>query len=239
MKNRITGFYYLLWAILIFTGECGCAHSQSKGLPLEIRRAQFVSVPLSPMHWRIQYTGGGFVLFNPDGSGDMILSPKAAVTPDQTFSTLVTLIDTEAKPLMDYIVKLEVTTVKQLRQGEPPHDWEVFWFFGNFKTMPDDMKETNYFLIKTYSGVELGTAFGKLGQFFLKTEEEPVLNLGVREKWIIIKKDSRFRVFRNQNLILDYQDKYDKSLLFKHPGTFGLYTEDAYVRVHSFVYSKL
>lgn len=195
-------------------------------------------VPLSALHWKVEYDSGGTVSFNPDGSGDLILSPPEVVHSSQTYSALVILRDVENKPLSDYVVELSVTSVRQFRMPRP-NDWEVFWFFANYQEGPRDTKRTNYFILKPRSGVELGTAFGIYGQNFLKTNPQPTLELGQRQNLKFVKKGSVFKVYRDDHLILDYEAMDERNALYLHPGTFGLYTEDALVRVHSFSYSPL
>lgn len=195
-------------------------------------------VPLTPYHWKIQYDGGGKVLFNPDGSGDLIYQPQQALTSAQTFATLLLLKDSLDVPLKDYAVKIEVTTEKQLRSSTP-NDWEVFWFFGNYIQNSASDKTANYFLLKPNTGVEIGRAFEEVGQHFLKTDESSEMKIGERATFIIVKEGKRFQVYKNGQEIIDYQSGQMPDSLYDQAGALGLYSEDSLVRVHSFAYQRL
>lgn len=200
---------------------------------LDVNR--FKDVPMTAAHWDIAYSGGGEVRFD-SLTRDLVLRPKVPGTSQETYASLVLL----KKPIRieNYAVRLEVSTLAQLR-AEKPNDWEVFWFFGNYRPTPEGKKEANYFILKPRAGVELGTVFDEVGQNFLKTASSPVLHLGEKVELILIKRDGHFRVYRNQVLVLDYQDGQAESFLYSHPGTFGLYSEDALVHVHAFSYLPL
>lgn len=195
-------------------------------------------VPLTPYHWKIEYDGGGQVLFNPDGSGDLVFQPQPAKTSAQTFATLLLLKDTIARPLKNYAVKIDVTTEKQLRPSTP-NDWEVFWFFGNYQKGVGAEKTANYFLLKPNSGLELGRAFEEVGQHFLKTDDSINLKIGERAVFVIVKEENHFQVFKNDIEILNYEGGSMPEGLYENLGALGLYAEDALVRVHSFSFREL
>lgn len=203
-----------------------------------MRTFQMDSVPLSPYHWKIEYDGGGQVLFNPDGSGDLVFQPQPAKTSAQTFATLLLLKDTLDKPVKNYAVRIEVTTEKQLRSSTP-NEWEVFWFFGNYQRGSHKNKTANYFVFKPNTGAELGRVFDEVGQHFLKTDESIDLKVGERSTFVIVKEGGRFQVYKNGVQILNYQGASMPQGLYDQAGTFGLYSEDALVRVHSFAYQIL
>ncbi len=236
--------YFSLCIFIIYFS--GCAHQT------EITKESFfthnkIQIPLTPLNWQISYDGGGAVSFNPDGTGDIILKPQIPKTAAETYAALVLLKSTNLKPLKDYVVQIEVTTVRQLRVVSP-NEWEVFWFMGNYRsTNGPDAKQTNYFMLKPNAGAELGRAFEQVGQSFLKTDSGPRLPLNVRQTFTYIKKGQHFQVYqqvsgqvhRDRKLVLDYMGKGPEDSLYDHPGSFGLYAEDALVRVHSFVYEAL
>lgn len=197
---------------------------------------QFVRVPLTEKYWAVVYDGGGDVVFE-SLSESLVLRPKSPKKEAETFAALVTLKELHS-PLQDYAVRVEVSTITQLRENSP-NDWEVFWFFGNYRWAPSKKKEANYFILKPRSGVEFGTVFDEVGQSFLKTKAEPVLHLGERVKLLFVKKGPRFQVYKQDKLILSYHDRDAPGQMFSHPGTFGLYSEDALVRIHSFEYLPL
>ena len=202
-----------------------------------IKLSELYSVPLTPSYWEIVYNGSGAVEFDRT-RGDLLLLPKTPEVPQQTFAALVVLKKLKIKPLQDFAVRIEVSNERQLRTLAP-NDWEVFWFFSNYRKSDKGTKEANYFILKPNSGVELGLAFDEVGQKFLKTESSPLLKLPARDELIFVKRGSNFRAYRNQMLILDYKDGETDGQLYSHGGTFGLYSEDAQVRIHSFSYKAL
>lgn len=197
---------------------------------------KFEKVPMDKEHWTVVYDGGGDVLFEPL-SNSLLLKPRVPESPTQTFAALVTL-NTLKIPLRDYAVRVVVSTNAQLRK-DAPNDWEVFWFLGNFRWAPNGKKEANYFTLKPRTGAELGTVFDEVGQNFLKTRPGPSLKLGEPMELLLVKQGGDFRVYQGQNLILKYHDSEAQVRMFSHPGTFGLYSEDALVRIHSFEYLPL
>ncbi|MFS4457740.1 hypothetical protein [Bdellovibrio sp. HCB2-146] len=196
-------------------------------------------VPLTPTFWKVEYDGGGKVLFNFDGSGDLLIQPQTPNRSDETFAALVLLKPSMQFPLKNYVVSIDVTTTRQLR-ADKPNEWEVFWFFGNYRAKTPHAKEANYFLLKPQAGAELGRAFEQVGQQFLKTDNTKTLILNKRQRFTYVKNGAHFRVYRGNQLVLDYNEKETASEgLYDHAGALGLYAEDAQVRVHSFSYRAL
>lgn len=222
--------------LLLLTFLSGCAHKKS--VIQDDLKFQMTPVPLTPYHWKVEYDGGGSVQFNPDGSGDIVFQPRTPKTAGQTFATLLLLKDTLDRPLKNYAVKMEVTTVKQLRDATP-NEWEVFWFFGNYKKARAKNKSANYFLVKPHTGVELGRAFDEVGQHFLKTEESGSIQIGERHTFVFIKEGPAAFLFQDGNQILKYHGGRMPDALYDQAGAFGLYSEDALVRVHSFSFQAL
>ena len=211
----------------------------------KVNLSELTSIPLTPKFWEVVYNGTGKVEFQNKSQNqntrahEMLLLPKSPEVPEQTYAALVVLKQTQLNPVQDYIVRLEVSTEKQLRVGTPPNDWEVFWFFSNYRQAEKGTKEANYFILKPRSGVELGLVFDEVGQSFLKTGGSPLLKVPLKDELIFIKRGANFRAYRNQYLIMDYKDGDSAQTLFNHAGTFGLYSEDAQVRVHSFSFKAL
>ncbi|MFM6930093.1 MAG: hypothetical protein ACKOX6_16605 [Bdellovibrio sp.] len=224
----------LLLPLVFFAG---CVHKRPMlgGVPMNYK---LKSVPLTPYHWKIEYDGGGKVAFNPDGSGDLVFGPQIAKTSAQTFSTLLLLKDSLLKPIKNYVVKADITTVRQFRSSTP-NEWEVFWFIGNYSKPVGSAKTANYFILKPHTGAELGRIYEDVGQHFLQTLDGNELQIGSRHTFYYIKENNRFRVFRDGDLIIDYQGKSMPEALYDHAGAIGLYTEDALVRIHSFQYQDL
>lgn len=220
---------------LIFLSGCSTTKLMDHDSILKLK---LNTVPLTPYHWQVEYDGGGLVQFNPDGSGDIILRPQSPKASGQTFAALLLLKDTLDKPLKNYVAKIEVTTVQQLRETVP-NEWEVFWFFGNYVKGTKAAKTTNYVMVKPTSGVELGRAFDEVGQEFLKTTNLGVLQIGKRHTLIVVKQGSSWRLFMDGKDVLTYHGANMPQALYDQAGTFGLYTEDALVRIHSFSYQAL
>lgn len=221
---------------LLFLG--GCAHFPRASYESEIMKYKLVSVPLTSEHWNTQYTGHGAVEFASKTQKYLLISPKYPQNEQETYAALVTLKATEQRPVKDYVVEVEVTSQKQLRP-ENPNEWEVFWFFGNYRMGDNGKKEANYFLSKPRTGIELGRVYQEVGQDFLSTYSRPQLHLGERSRWTFYKRGQRFRVYKDRQLIMDYTGRTPRQELYDHPGTFGLYSEDALVLIHSFAYTPL
>lgn len=216
----------------------GCMHKMPMAEQPPFKLA-LTPVPLTPFHWQVEYDGGGSVQFNPDGSGDLIFSPQVPKTSAQTFSALLLLRDSILHPIKNYAVRIEVTTVRQLRESTP-NEWEIFWFFGNYRrSQAKSGKTTNYFLAKPNSGIEVGRAFEDVGQHFLKTVEGPDSQIGQRHSYLIIKRNQTVSIYKEGRLVLEYHGGVFPDSLYDQTGSLGLYSEDALVRVHSFSYQSL
>lgn len=224
--------------LILFLVLSGCASRQTRHFSMEsMMLSELSSVPLTPSYWEVVYNGNGRVEFDRQRK-ELVLIPKVPETPQQTFAALVVLKKLKIKLLQDFVVRIEVSNERQLR-ALAPNDWEVFWFFGNYRKSEAGTKEANYFILKPNSGAELGIAFDEVGQKFLKTDTSSLLKLPARDELILIKRGTSFRAYRNQILVLDYKEGDSEHKLYPHAGTFGLYSEDAQVRIHSFSYKAL
>lgn len=201
-------------------------------------KKEFINVPLNEHYWDVVYNGGGQVQFNLNGTGDLLLRPKEPKSIGETYAALVIRKQPERNSLENYLVKVDFTVTKQLRD-EAPNDWEVFWFFGNYRKDAGKSKTANYLILKPKTGVELGLVFDEVGQKFLKTQERPLLVLGQRTQLIYFKMGKTFRVYQDDQLIFDYQNPGEARSLYDQAGAFGLYSEDAEVRIHAFSYIPL
>ena len=180
--------------------------------------------------WDVVYDGFGSVNFGT--SSGVVLQPKTATVPSETHAALALAKVTESCPVKDFRLTLAVTTNQQLRLNSAPNDWEVFWIFFNYLPQGSD-KTTNYFMMKVGSGIELGTAFGSVGQTFLATPSSPSLQIGKQNTFVIDKTGQNLKVFIDGTQVLNFQgvpnDLYDQA------GSIGLYTEDAKVTVKSVI----
>ncbi len=225
----------LALSVLLFLSAC--AHKAPAPMDLP-KYNRLINVPLTAKYWTVAFDGGGEVKFNVDGSGDLVFHPQTAKTSLQTFSSLLLLKNTVNAPVNNFVVKIEVTTTRQLRSSTP-NDWEVFWFVSNFRQDPKLIKTANYFIQKPNSGVELGRFFEDKGQKFLMTSGQSPQDVGSRITYYFAKQGQRFRVFRDGVQIMDYQGTKMPEALYDQAGAFGLYSEDAEVRVHSFSFQVL
>ncbi|GEM_PF-2958805 len=223
----------LIFSLSFALGGCATAERRMQQVQ-ELRISELVRVPLNEEHWQIVSTGEGRVHFTADG---LRLEPKTPRFTKETYGAWVVAKEQVLNPIADYVVRLEVTTYRQLRKE--PNDWEVFWFFGNYRAEPHLFKETNYFISKPQSGGELGRAFQAVGQEFLKTAAEPKLTLGKKTEFVYVKRGGTFKVYQDGALSFEFRESPDSKGLYPHPGTFGLYSEDALVTVHSFSYHAL
>lgn len=226
----------VLLIFIIGTVTAGCTSVRGSFIPAprELKRHQLVNIPLDQNHWDVVSTGEGRILYQSEG---LTLEPKTPRFTKETFGAWVVAKESALPPTIDYVVRLEVTTYRQLRKG--PHDWEVFWFFGNYRSDPKLLKETNYFIAKPKTGGELGRAYQEVGQEFLKTAEQPKLVLGKKTEFVYVKRGDSFKVYQNGRLAFEFLGAPGERGLYQHPGTFGLYSEDALVTIHSFSYHPL
>lgn len=193
--------------------------------PVEVQQNLIKS--MTAKDWNIVWHGYGEVSFDSDG---ILQAPQVSTRKNETHATLVTSKYTDENPMSDFDITLEVTNEAQLRENDPANAWEVFWLFFNLKVNPDQTKESNYLIIKP-NGIELGTAYGELGQKYLYTKGSPSRPIGVRYKLRVQKKGQTVKAWLDDVLVLDHTD----SRLYQRAGSIGLYNEDAKVRVHSAV----
>ncbi|WP_413585365.1 hypothetical protein [Bdellovibrio sp. HCB274] len=226
---------FVLILVCVLLGAC--VHHSSSSFN-DIPGGRLLKVPLTAEYWDVVYDGGGVVKFDEDGLGELVFYPRVARKSGQTFSSLLLLKNSLVKPVNDFVVRAEVTTVRQLRSSTP-NDWEVFWFVSNYRKDPKLVKTANYFLQKPNSGVELGRFFQEKGQKFLMTSQAAPLEIGARSTFYFVKQGKRYRVFRDGDLVLDYLGKEMPESLYDQAGALGLYSEDAVVRLHSFEYKIL
>lgn len=208
----------------------GCAHQLTRDYDRLVSSKILKELPLEETHWRTEYTGGGVVRI-PHNKSDqgILLAPARPEMASQTFSALVLSDEVRVGLQQDFIFEVEVINQQQLREFKP-QPWEVFWFFFNYRKTDDGYKETNYFIPKFEKGLEVGTASREVDQKFLKTTERPSTELTQSETYTILKKGQELKIFKNRRLVLEFQGDREQPL-YDHPGQFGLYSEDAIVKV--------
>lgn len=188
-------------------------------------------IPLTASNWTVAYNGFGYVNFSTDGS-QVEYAPQVSTTSGDTHAVLVLTNKFDTNPIANFRATIEVTTVSQLRQNDPPNAWETFWFFFNYKIAGNGKKETNYFTLKPY-GYELGTAYNDIDQVFLKTGGSPTLTLGVSNTMVLEMVNGVLTVSIDGTEVFTYDNNIELNPMYIHAGNFGLYCEDAEVKVTS------
>lgn len=187
-----------------------------------------ISLPPELKSWDVIYNGFGNVSFDAEG---ILMEPLAASAASETHASLLLSTLTENCPIQDFILDVHANTEQQLRQTDSPNAWEVFWIFFNYRNTPSG-KETNYFILKP-NGIELGKAFEEIGQTFIYTHTSPTLNIGENYHYKIEKRGNELWIYINDEMVLNYKGNQTNDSIYLHPGSIGLYTEDARVRVSS------
>lgn len=176
------------------------------------------AIPLTSNDWTTMYDGFGSVTYS---TGGIVMYPMSATSPSETHAALTLA---NISRLQNFRLKITAITEMQLRQNSPPNPWEVFWVLFNYNSTATG-KNTNYFILKT-DGVELGTATDSIGQTFLQTAPATISAVGQLNTFQIEKIDSSVTVSVNGTKVIDYT-----GAVFDTPGSIGLYTEDAGVKV--------
>lgn len=176
------------------------------------------AIPLTSDYWTTVYDGLGSVTYS---TGGIVMYPMSATSASETHAALTLA---NISPLRNFRLTVTAITEMQLRQNSPPNPWEVFWLFFNYNATPTG-KNTNYFILKT-NGIELGTATDSIGQTFLQTAPTTIPAVGQLNTFQIEKIDSSVTVSINGAKVIDYT-----GAVFDTPGSIGLYTEDAGVKV--------
>ena len=225
----------LICMSIFFTG---CSHLLKTEYERLLANVALRPIPLTENYWNLQYTGGGVVMFSDSSEyGGLVMAPQTPSQESETYAALVVSNENFVKSLKDFVFEVEVVNQQQLRELSP-NPWEVFWFFFNYRIGGDGKKEANYFVPKFEKGMELGKAYGEVGQTFLKTSATPHTELTTPEKYTFIKKGQTLKVFKNKRPVFAFKGHEDV-LMYDHVGQFGLYTEDAIVKVLSVSYGEL
>ncbi len=229
------GIFSIVLCLILFTHVLSCGSSTTPVSPSENastpasnpnNTTQNFEISLNSEAWLEVYKGEGQIVFE---ESDILLEPKASTQANETHAALVLAKLTEKCPIQNFILNINASTVSQLR-SPTPNAWEVFWIFFNYRTTSHG-KETNYFILKP-NGIELGKAFAELGQTFLYTDSNPILHIGETYHYKIEKRENEVWVYINDVLALDPQGQ-ENDAIYLHPGSIGLYTEDAKVKIYS------
>lgn len=195
-------------------------------------------------NWKVEPSGDQRVeIVENRGKKALRLTTGVADSPMRTFSSLVT---TTTDFSEWRTVTVDFTTLRQLRVGSKPNNWEVFWLFTNFKYV-----NRFYSTILKPIGWEFQKEYEKNGSqlqdFFVSSDVPPVFPVGNRFR-LNIRQDQKWW---NKHLTFTISAKNltdntpsitlgtvtDKGKRVSGPaylgGKFGLYVEDAIVDIHS------
>jgi hypothetical protein len=187
------------------------------------------NIPTTSDQWQVPYNGFGFVNFG--ATSGVVLSPMASTQASETHAALALSTRSQQNPLKDFRITVVATTEQQLRTPIP-NAWECFWIFFNYRLDANGKKTTNYFTMKP-TGVELGTAADELAQTFLWTKPAPIMIPGVPNTFVITKRGQHIEASIDGIAVMSYDGGLAPHALYDAPGSIGLYTEDARVRIYS------
>lgn len=195
----------------------------------------FMQVALSAagvLRWNVVYDGMGSVQVD-STSGTMMLAPKVSTALYETHAALVV---SEKALSGNYELVFNYETVEQLRENFEPNPWEMGWLVWGYRdviNVAGEPDQTFNYLILKPNGLEFGEALTQDGQNFLWTSPY-AHNVYVPGQTYQVK----IRVAQNVLTVwidgvkaFSYSDTSSRTLSFD--GKFGVYAEDASVRVNS------
>ncbi len=175
--------------------------------------------------WKNVYSGYGSTgVKNVDWRSVFYLSPMVSTSPSETHAALVKSTD----KFCNFSMKVDMNTVKPLRQNSPANMWEVGWLFFRYS----DTFHYYWLLVKP-NGIELGKKDCDScsdpvdGQKFLVTKSTPALKFDTWNKVKVDMVGNHIKVYWNGNLVIDYKDTTMSPKLAS--GNIAMYSEDAYV----------
>jgi len=176
--------------------------------------------------WENVYSGYGATgVESADKNLVFFLKPSISKSTDETEAAFVK----STGSFCNYVLDIDVKTVKQLRQNNPPNDWEAAWIFFRYT---DTFHYYWFLLLK--DGFELGKKDcddckdSYYGQQPLVTGHNISMQLDTWSHWKIIAVGNHIQVYVNGKLIVDYID--DKMNPKQVSGNIGMYSEDANVQ---------
>jgi F5/8 type C domain/3-keto-disaccharide hydrolase len=177
--------------------------------------------------WLDIYNGYGSSGVKDDGTGSgnkvFFMYPKTSTSLSQTQASLTISKQTWS----DFDSSIDVKTVKQLRQNNPPNEWETAWIFFRYT----DTFHYYAFLIKPNEGIEFdkkdcNTCTDPIqGQQFLVTTASPTLKIGAWSNWKVSAIGNHFIITVDGNKVVDYIDQNMSPKLAS--GSIAMYNEDA------------
>ena len=193
--------------------------------------------------WRCLYTGGGIVETRKSSAGGtdnyIYLAPMASTSRNETHGAAVAT----TKMFKDFDLTLHVKTIKQLRTGSTPNNWETAWLNWCRSDSITDINEMRFhayaFTLKI-DGFQLEKKDNEnqddAAEIYLVTQNAPDVRLNVSQKWRIKVTGTatgtpRIEVWVDDMQIVNYIDNRTplNSEKMKRQGPIVLYTEDAAV----------
>lgn len=206
---------------------------KSKDKAVKLRKA--AEVGEKPIPWgTVVFDGYGEVRWN-DKQKQLTMAPKPSVIkrenrdePQETHGALVISNESYKQPFQ---LSYTMRTTKQLRENEPPNDWEVGWAVFGYK---DDGKFKYTVLKPNGSGLEIGESLLNDAQEFLATSESGKDQFPINKDYNVV-----MRVENNVVTIIVNGKQYPSYTMFADgakdhltpDGKYGFYTEDASIWV--------
>lgn len=182
------------------------------------------------LEWTLAYDGFGKV----ERQKDFVrLAPQVSTRAEETHAALVLLSETERRPVRDFHVSFRYRVREQLRRpASAANAWETLWLFFNYQK-DGGKKRTNYLILKG-NGLEIGKAWGETEQSFAHTSAWP--RVTDPSRWQDVEVERRgptllVTLNHGRPAVVRLARTDD---LFAHPGSLGLYSEDADVEIQNF-----
>lgn len=184
--------------------------------------------------WTCEYTGGGMTgtRTSSDGKRVMYEYPSVATSSGMTRSSLVYT----TQDFTNFTLSLKMRTVRQLRTGSAPNNWEVGWILWSLTRRSDlgNRSVNHYYFIIKPQGCEFGkkdnieTNPALEEQIFLPLAGSTNLTIGQWRDVVITYKDFHTTVTVDGITIVNYQDNPNNPARMAH-GSICLYNEDSEV----------
>jgi len=181
-------------------------------------------------NWRCVYTGYGSVGTRTasDGKKSFYLYPKTSTT---TYAETHASLAVTTRTFKDCEITFKMRTMRQLRQGLTPQNWETGWFMFRYTD-----ETHHYYIAHKMHGVELGKKDNAVGntnledQIILATPSFPDLVLGQWYDWKINLQGYHIQAWINNTKVIDYTDN-DVHNPVMASGLVGPYTEDSEIEI--------
>lgn len=179
--------------------------------------------------WMCVFTGGNPIEVR---DGQMFQKPRTANRRNRTYASLVQT----TEQFSDFELTVDVRTIRPLRTGDKPNNWETAWIIWNRIDLCH-----GYAFFQKYIGSQLEKKDSPLGypdcdpaQEYLATLNSPSVVLDMYSEWRIRVTDTNtgkphIQVDVDGTRIIDMVDIKENSNIMKQGGYIGLYNEDAEV----------